>query len=154
MKYINLIISILIAQAAGFLGSMFTVPNIPTWYAGLTKPDMNPPNWIFAPVWTTLFVFMAIAAWLVWRRRAQTGAKPALLVYGVQLACNVLWSYLFFGQHNPGLAFAEILVLLALIATTTVLFWRVSRAAGILMISYIAWVSFASYLNFSIWQLN
>lgn len=154
MKYVRLLISILIAQGAGFLGSAFTVPNIPTWYAGLAKPALNPPNWIFAPVWTTLFVLMAIAAWIVWERRAQAGAKLALMAYGAQLALNVLWSYLFFGQQNPGAAFAEIIVLWAMIVLTMVLFWRVNRWAGLLLLPYIAWVSFAAYLNFSIWQLN
>lgn len=154
MQIISLAVSVLISQAAGAVGSIFTISNIPTWYATLAKPEWNPPNWIFGPVWTTLYTLMGVAAYLVWRYRNSREGKVALFVYGIQLALNAIWSVLFFGLRNPALAFAEILVLLAFIIATTVLFWRVDRRAGILMLPYVAWVSFASVLNFAIWQLN
>lgn len=154
MQIIPLAISILIAQAAGVFGTLFTTPSIPTWYATLTKPDWNPPSWLFGPVWITLYTLMGVAAYLVWQRRDKPGARAALFVYGIQLALNAVWSMLFFGLHNTGLALAEILVLLAFILATTTLFWRIDKRAGFLMLPYIAWVSFASILNFTIWQLN
>lgn len=154
MKIITVIISILIAQAAGIIGSVFTAPNIEGWYAALAKPSWNPPNWVFGPVWITLYALMGIAAYLIWRQKNAPGAKMALWAYGTQLALNALWSMLFFGLKNPGLAFFEIIVLLVSILIATKLFWKISPQAGALMIPYIAWVSFAAYLNFTIWQLN
>lgn len=154
MKAVPLFISILIAQAAGIIGSFFTTASIPTWYAALAKPEWNPPGWVFGPVWVILYTLMGISAYLIWRRRSKPRAKTALFVYGVQLTLNAQWSIIFFGLQAPGLAFAQILVLLAFIIATTMLFWRVDRRAGILMLPYVAWVSFASVLNFAIWQLN
>jgi tryptophan-rich sensory protein len=147
-----LIVILLICFAAAGLGSVATTPNIPTWYASLTKPSWNPPNWLFGPVWTALYICMTVAAWLVWR---QGGARGPLTLFAVQLALNAAWSWLFFGFHLPGAAFVEILVLLAAIAATTVVaFWPKSKAAGILMVPYLAWVAFASVLNFAIWRMN
>ncbi|MDD5026120.1 MAG: tryptophan-rich sensory protein [Candidatus Peribacteraceae bacterium] len=154
MSLIITICSILIAEAAGILGSVFTYSGVKSWYPTLMKPTWNPPSWIFGPVWTTLYALMGIAASLVWNLRDRPGAKLALWVYGTQLALNAIWSILFFGLKNPGLAFAEIIPLLALIILTTVLFWRINAWAGILLLPYVAWVSFATYLNYTLWQLN
>jgi tryptophan-rich sensory protein len=142
---------LVISLAAGWVGSLF--PPGP-WYEGLVKPAWNPPNWIFAPVWTTLYLLMAIAAWLVWRRDGFAGAQPALGLFVLQLLFNALWSYLFFGLQRPGLAFAEILLLWGAIAATAWAFRGHSRAAALLMVPYLAWVSFAALLNFAIWRLN
>jgi len=154
MKIITAIISIAIAQSAGLIGTFFTASSVTGWYMTINKPSWNPPSWVFGPVWTSLYVLMGIAAYLVWQQRDVPGAKLALSVYALQLAFNTLWSILFFGLKNPGLAFAEILVLLISILVTAVLFWRITPWAGALMIPYIAWVSFATYLNYTIWQLN
>jgi translocator protein len=147
-------VSIAIAQAAGIIGSVFTVGSIDTWYAALAKPEWNPPGWVFGPVWIILYTLMGIAAYLVWQHRKTRLAKIALSVYGIQLVLNAVWSILFFGLKNPGLAFAEILLLVAFIAATIILFWRVLKWAGILLLPYLAWVFFAAYLNYTIWQLN
>ena len=154
MKIVEIIISVLIAEAAGILGSVFTASSVRSWYLTLVKPSWNPPSWVFGPVWTTLYLLMGIAASLVWSRRSLPGAKLALWFYGIQLALNALWSILFFGLKNPLLSFVEIIILIIFIIVTTVLFWKINPWAGVLMIPYIIWVSFASYLNYSIWQLN
>jgi tryptophan-rich sensory protein len=137
--------------AAAWIGSRY-MPG--AWYASLTKPSWNPPNAIFGPVWTVLYVLMAVAAWLVWRKAGFSGAGAALSLFIVQLALNALWSYLFFGQHRPDLAFLDIIALWAVILVVAALFWRVDPVAGGLMVPYLAWVSFASYLNFVLWRLN
>ena len=137
--------------AAAFIGSRFGPGD---WYAGIEKPSWNPPNWIFGPVWTTLYVLMAIAAWLVWRRWGFAGARTALVAYVVQLTLNAAWSWLFFGRQSPGAALADIVVLLIAIVVTLVLFWRKHRLAGALLIPYLAWVSFATALNLAIHRLN
>jgi len=137
--------------AAAGVGSMF-MPG--EWYAGLAKPAWNPPNWLFGPVWTVLYILMAVAAWLVWRRQGLAGAALPLLVFVVQLVLNAMWSWLFFGLQRPGVALAEILVLWVAILVTILLFFRVRSVAGILLIPYLLWVSFAAVLNFTIWRLN
>ena len=137
--------------AAGFIGSQFP-PD--AWYAALAKPDWNPPNSVFGPVWTTLYVLMGISAWLVWRKRGFDGARTALLLFGVQLLLNALWSWLFFGLHAPGLAFAEMLLLWLVILATLLSFRKISPLAGWLLVPYLLWVSFAAVLNLQIWRLN
>ena len=129
----SLAASLAICLAAGGVGSFATSAKIPTWYATLTKPSFNPPNWIFAPVWTTLYVLMAVAAWMVWTRRNHPGARAALVFFGAQLALNTLWSFLFFGAENPGLAMAEIVVLWLAIAATIWTFRAISSAAAWLL---------------------
>jgi tryptophan-rich sensory protein len=124
------------------------------WYDALAKPAWTPPNAVFAPVWTILYVLMAVAAWLVWRRAGFMRAGVALSLFIAQLVLNALWSYLFFGAHRADLAFFEIVVLWAVILVVAVLFWREVRAAGVLMLPYLAWVGFAACLNFALWQLN
>jgi len=152
---LKLISAILISQLAGVIGSAFTFRAIPTWYAGLEKPTFSPPNWIFGPVWTMLYTLMGIAAWLVWRKGfADRSVRIALILFLIQLALNALWSVIFFGLRSPTWAFAEIVVLWIAIVMTTIYFFKISRAAGALMIPYIAWVSFAAALNLYVARLN
>jgi translocator protein len=153
-KALELALSIFIAEAAGAVGSLFTVPAISGWYATLARPALAPPNWVFGPVWTTLFALMGTAAYMVWRLRREHRARIALCVYAAQLVLNVLWSALFFGLRNPGAALVEIAALWVAIALTAVLFYRVSRGAAYLLLPYLMWVSFAAYLNWQIWLLN
>ena len=137
-----------------WVGGAATFDNVRTWYPGLAKPAFNPPNWVFGPVWTVLYVLMAVAAWRVWRRRTSPGVRLALGLYGLQLALNLAWSVIFFGLHQIGAALAEILALLAAILATTLAFWRIDRPAAVMFAPYLAWVSFATALNLAIWQLN
>ena len=152
---IKLIVSITICLFAGFLGSFFTIPAIPTWYATLAKPSFAPPNWLFFPVWTILFVMMGISLYLVWRRGLEgQQVKNALVIFAVQLILNVLWSAAFFGLRSPLSGLIEISILWISIAFTIMIFMKISRTAGLLLIPYIIWVSFAAVLNFMIWRLN
>jgi benzodiazapine receptor len=151
---VGLVVLIAICFAASGVGGAVTYPRIENWYATLAKPTWNPPNWVFGPVWSALYFCMAVAAWLVWRQGGFSGATLPLALFGVQLGLNVLWSCLFFGLQNPGLAFVEVLLLWAAIAATMVTFWQRSVVAGILFVPYLAWVTFASVLNFTIWRLN
>ena len=137
--------------AAGWIGSRY-MPG--EWYEALAKPGWTPPDAVFAPVWSVLYVLMAVAAWLVWSRAGFAGAGVALSLFIVQLVLNALWSYLFFGARRPDLAFLEVILLWAVILLVTVLFWRETRIAGVLMVPYLAWVGFASCLNFALWQMN
>lgn len=140
---------------AGVIGGFFTASSVNTWYVPLTKPSFNPPNWLFSPVWITLYVLMGIALFLVWRKGFQTeGVKSALLIFGVQLVLNALWSILFFGLKMPLLAFIEIIVLWGFILITMFKFKKVSKLAGYLLVPYLLWVSFAAVLNFFLWYLN
>lgn len=124
------------------------------WYGVLNKPDWHPPSWVFGPVWSTLYVLMGVSAWLVWRRGGFAGQRRALGLFLVQLVLNAAWSPLFFGLQRPDLAFAEIILLWLAIAATLHAFWRVHRPAAWLLVPYIAWVSFAAFLNGVLWQLN
>lgn len=152
--WIGLIVFLVVCFAAAGIGGAVTTPKIPGWYATLAKPSWNPPNWLFGPLWSALYLAMAVAAWLVWRQGGWSSARLPLALFGVQLLLNVLWSCLFFGLQNPGLAFFEVLLLWAAIAATMATFWRRSVAAGLLFVPYLAWVTFASVLNFTIWRLN
>lgn len=151
-KISKLVISILLPAAAGTIGSLFTFSAIPTWYAALTKPAFGPPNWLFGPVWTILYLMMGIAMFLVWQKAK--AVKPYLRVFIIQLILNALWSIVFFGQQNPGLAFVVIVALWLAILWNIILFLRVSKTAGWLLVPYLLWVSFASILNYSIFALN
>lgn len=154
-KIVKLLIAILICQMAGVVGSLFTSPSIPTWYATIKKPGFTPPNSVFGPVWITLFVLMGVSAYLVWDRGLENkNVKIALLVFGIQLALNMLWSFLFFGLHSPLYAFFEIIVLWFAILFTILNFLKVSKPAGLLLVPYIVWVSFAAIINFYIVRLN
>ena len=124
------------------------------WYEGLAKPPWRPPNWLFAPAWTVLYAMIAVAGWLVWRRAGFAGAGTALAIYGVQLLFNAAWSGLFFGLRRPDLAFAELVLLWLSILATILAFAPIDATAAWLMAPYLAWVSFAGALNWSIWQRN
>ena len=148
----RLIVCIVVCLGAAGIGSLLTTPSLRPWYEGLSKPRWNPPNWLFGPVWTILYLAMAIAAWLVWRKAGVTAAPMQLFL--TQLVLNVAWSALFFRLRSPGLAFTEIVVLWFAILATTIEFWRAVPAAGWLLLPYLIWVGYATALNFSIWRLN
>ncbi len=150
-QVLGLIVCLVVSFIPGWIGAQF-VPG--QWYTTIAKPSWTPPGYIFGPVWTLLYIMMGVAAWFVWKQAGFSAAKAALLLFIGQLILNGLWSWLFFGWHRPDLALIDIFVLWVMIALTTVAFWRHSTSAGILFIPYLAWVSFASALNFSIWQLN
>ncbi len=141
------------AFVAGAIGSWATFEHVRSWYPGLVKPAWNPPNWIFGPAWTTLYVLMGVAVWRVWRA-APPGASLLVRLYLVQLAFNALWSILFFGLKSPGWALADILVLWVLLVWLLVGFWRADRLAGLLWLPYVLWVTFATALNLAIMRLN
>ena len=151
---LKLVISIFLCQLAGFLGSLFTAPAIPTWYKTLDKPFFSPPNWIFSPVWISLFILMGISLFMVWRKQEQPRFKVALIFFFVQLIFNILWSAAFFGLRSPLLGLIDIVLLWVAILLTIQHCLRVSRMAGRLLLPYIVWVSFAVVLNFSLWILN
>jgi translocator protein len=142
---------LVVTFSAAWIGSRFQPGE---WYAGLVKPALTPPGWVFGPVWTLLYAMMGTAAWLVWRAYGLTGAPVPLGLFLVQLALNALWSYLFFGLNRPGLAFLDIVALWLAILATLVAFWRADPLAGLLLLPYLLWVSFATYLNFQFWRLN
>jgi translocator protein len=143
---------IILTLAVGAVAAVATEPEITGWYAALNKPSFNPPDWLFAPVWTALYIIMAIAAWRAWRT---AGLKSVpLVLFFIQLALNFAWPFLFFRFHLIGAALAEIAVLLLLIVATAITFWQRERIAGLLLVPYIAWVGFAAALNLGVWQLN
>jgi tryptophan-rich sensory protein len=151
----KLVICIVVCLAAGAIGSVFTRSAIPTWYATLEKPPFSPPNWLFAPVWTLLYILMGIAAFLVWRKGLENrGVRIALIVFLIQLALNALWSVVFFGLESPLYGLIVISILWIAILVTIIKFFRISRVASVLMWPYLLWVTFAAVLNSSIWLLN
>ena len=154
-KAVRIIVAMAICELAGIIGSLFTRPSIPGWYAGLIKPSFNPPNAVFAPVWITLYALMGIAAGLIYER-GRKGAKVRrpLSIFIAQLVLNVMWSIMFFGIHHILGAFVVIVALGILIAATIRLFWPVSRAAAVLLVPYLLWVGFAAVLNASLYALN
>jgi tryptophan-rich sensory protein len=171
-SFFKLVIAIVVSEFAGVIGSFFTFSSLPSWYAGLVKPILSPPGWLFGPVWAVLYALMGVAAFLIWSscappsRKVTDGQgkvldgqkvgdiKAALILFGVQLALNTFWSIIFFGLHNPGAAFVEIVFLWLAILATIITFARISKPAAWLLAPYIFWVSFAGYLNYSIWQIN
>lgn len=150
-KILKLLFAVILCEGVGVIGSFFTTPSIGSWYATLAKPSFNPPNWIFGPVWTLLFFLMGVSLFLIWS--SGKPIKTAILIFFQQLALNVLWSAIFFGLHNPLLAFVEIIVLWVAILLTIFYFAKISKIAAWLLVPYILWVSFAAFLNFSIWRL-
>ena len=134
----------------GAVGGLITAPAMRTWYAALQRPPGTPPDWVFAPVWTALYVMMGIAAWLIWRR----GRREALQVWGWQLLVNAIWPPLFFAVRSPGMALIVIAALLLLVTLTAYMFARIDTRAGVLMMPYVGWVAFATYLNAGFWWLN
>ncbi len=175
---IKFVVAVGVSELAGVIGSAFTIPAIPSWYASLAKPALNPPGWIFGPVWTALYFCIGISlflvwknnwrvvnpiltgrrkAWNAWSKRLWTGDLQkvnAIAIFGIQYMLNMLWPVLFFDLHFPGFAFFEILALWFAIVYTIVNFYRISKPAAYLLAPYLLWVTFAVYLNFSIWQLN
>lgn len=177
-NFFRLIICIAICELAGFIGAIFTTPEIGTWYRTLVKPVLNPPSWVFGPVWTTLFALLGIALFLVWQRqwrvRNQITLKTrkawnpyseqlwkgrwqrfnVIAIFVAQYILNILWSYAFFDQHAPSIAFLVLVALWISIVYLIVNFYRISKLAAWLLVPYLAWVTFAGYLNFAIWMLN
>lgn len=150
-----LIVCLALPLLVGALGALGTMDGLRTWYPSLTRPSFAPPSWLFGPVWTTLYVMMGVASWLVWREGpARPEVRSALVLYVIQLLSNLAWSWLFFGFRQPLAALVDIVVLLALIAVTAQRFARVSRIAAVLMLPYLAWVAFATILNAGFWWLN
>lgn len=151
----KLAISIGATLLAGTIGSLFTAPAVTGWYEILEKPALNPPSWVFGPVWTILYVLMGVAVFLIWKKGTdRRGVKIALWAFAVQLSFNVAWSAIFFGLKNPGLALVEIIILWLAIVWMILTFSKVSKAATYLVLPYLLWVSFATYLNYAIWVLN
>jgi benzodiazapine receptor len=140
--------------AVSAIGGAITVPSIGGWYQSLEKPGYTPPDWIFGPVWSALYIMMAVAAWRVWRRGRRPLRSWSLAAYAAQLALNLVWPILFFDLHHIGLAAIESAVLLAMIVVTTFTFWRMEVLAGVLLVPYALWVAFATVLNAAIWTLN
>ncbi len=160
-NFFRLVIAVAVSELAGFIGAIFTTPAIPGWYANLAKPALNPPSWVFGPVWTTLYALMGIAAFLVWSSYAKASdgqeketIKISFFIFGGQLVLNTFWSIIFFGLQNPGAALVEIIALWLAIVATIISFAKISKPAAWLLVPYILWVSFAVYLNYSIWHLN
>jgi len=155
-KITKILVTVAICLAVGYFSGIETRSAILDWYPTLVKPIFNPPNWIFAPVWSLLYVLMGVAAGLVWDRIAYESeiVQKALLIFIIQLGLNALWSYIFFGLHNPMLAGLEIILLWLMIYESYILFAKVNKIAGYLLIPYLAWVAFAAILNASIWWLN
>ena len=152
-QIIGLVGWLVITFVAAAIGGAASV-NAGSFYTQLVLPEWAPPAWVFGPVWTVLYVAMGIAAWLIWRADGFRAVRGALTLFLAQLALNALWSWLFFGWHRGALAFADILLLWVLIIATLIAFWRVRALAGWLLVPYLLWVSFASALNYAVWQLN
>ncbi len=150
----GLIVFLTISLTVSVIGGAITTSSVGNWFPTLNKPEFNPPNWVFGPVWALLYLLMAVAAWRVWRCAGFRKAKLALIFFFSQLALNLAWSFLFFGMRRVDLALIDIVFLLFAIVLTAILFWRIDRVASMLFVPYILWVSFATYLNLSIWVLN
>ncbi len=144
-----------LSQLAGVIGSFFTISSVSNWYITLERPLLSPPDWVFGPVWITLYTLMGVAVWLVWRQRyLQNGVKAALVLFGIQLILNSLWSIIFFGWQEIGYAFVEIILLWVAIFLTIKQFAKIAKIAAWLMVPYLLWVSFAAYLNLGFLLLN
>ena len=143
--------ALVLTFGAAYVGSRFPVDE---WYTALAKPSWNPPNWLFGPVWSVLYLLMAISVWLVWKKEGVVGAIVPLSIFLLQLVLNAAWSWLFFGTHEMGIAFIEIVVLWIAILVNIILFWKINPINGILLLPYLLWVSFASVLNYTLWRLN
>jgi tryptophan-rich sensory protein len=148
------VLAFVAVAAASIIGQIATFPNLAPWYAGLQKPSFNPPNWIFGPVWTTLFALMGFALWRILRAPESQARRLALSLFFLQLALNAAWSWMFFAAHSPILGLIDIVPQLAIIVMTIIAFHRLDRLAAWCLIPLAAWVGFATVLNFSIWRLN
>jgi len=154
-QFLPFVINLLIPLFFGVLGGIITINSVRTWYPGIQKPSFNPPNWLFGPVWSTLFIIISISAYLVWIRRDSIVHFPrTVAVYFIQLILNLAWSFLFFYNHLIGAALIEIIALLVVIAINGIMFYKINRIAGLLFIPYFLWVSFATFLTYNIFILN
>jgi len=153
-KYLKLTMAILLCMLAGAVGAIFTASSVITWYSTLNKPPLTPPNWVFGPAWTTLYVLMGIALWMIWSKGINKKTIPALQPFGAQLALNALWSIAFFGLQNPLYGLLTIMPLWLLIAYTILKFRKLDKTAAYLLVPYLAWVTFATYLNLGVLLLN
>lgn len=153
MRWKKLIAAIAICQFAGIIGSFFTIPAIPTWYADLIKPSFSPPNWLFGPIWLILYTLMGISIYWIYNSK-NTQLKSALYVFGAQLVLNVIWSIVFFGMHSPLYGLIVIALLWLSIVATIFKFYQIDKTAGMILIPYLLWVSFAAVLNYYIFILN
>ena len=151
---LSLTVFIVLCFSAAAFGSVFTNKSLKTWYLSIKKPSWNPPNKVFGPVWTVLYLMMAVAGWMVWERLPQKNFSVPMALFFVQLVLNTVWSVVFFGLRSPGGAFVEVVILWIGITLTMVSFWAVYWVAGVLFLPYLLWVSFAAILNFTIWRLN
>lgn len=157
MKFnpVAFVINIAIPLAVGATGAFFTASSVKTWYTTLNKPSFNPPNTIFAPVWTTLYIIMGISAYLIWQKRHTIKHFPrTIAIYAIQLILNLMWSFIFFYAHQIGVALFEIIILLLVVITNALTFYKIDKLAGLLFIPYILWVSFATVLTYNIFILN
>lgn len=154
-NWVKFVLSMVIVFIAGATGSIFTASSVSTWFPTLVKPSFNPPSWLFGPVWTILYFMIGISLFLVWNSKANKNLKKkAYWVFGVQLVLNAMWSIVFFGMKNPGMAFVVIVLLLISIILNIIWFYKIRKSAGYILVPYLLWVSFASVLNFAIWGLN
>jgi len=151
---LSLIVFMILCFSSAALGSVFANNSLKIWYSTIKKPFWNPPDKVFAPVWTVLYVMMAVAGWMVWERLPQKGFSTPIALFFVQLVLNVVWSAIFFALRSPGWAFVEVVILWVFIALTMISFWAIYWVAGVLFLPYFLWVSFASILNYAIWRLN
>jgi benzodiazapine receptor len=151
---VSLIIAIIICFGAAAIGSFFTAKSVSTWYVTLNKPTWNPPSWLFGPVWTILYLMMAISIWLIWSKFTFKDYPVIYSIFALQLILNVIWSGIFFGLRQPGWAVIDIAVLWILILLYVLFTWPVSKAASLLFVPYLLWVGFAGVLNFTIWRIN
>jgi benzodiazapine receptor len=150
-SFIGALGALVLTFGAAYIGSRFPVDE---WYTALSKPSWNPPNWLFGPVWSVLYLLMAISVWLVWKKEGLQAAIIPLSIFVLQLVLNAAWSWLFFGLHEMGIAFIEILVLWVAILLCIILFWKIIPISGVLLVPYLLWVTFATFLNYTLWQLN
>lgn len=155
INWLKLISAIIICQAAGLLGSIFTAQSVGTWYLTIQKPSFNPPGWVFGPVWTLLFLLMGISLYLVWQKKKKIVIRnQALIFFAIQWILNIAWSYFFFYLQNPLAGLIEILILWLFILLTLIYFYKLSKTAAYLLIPYLGWVSFAAILNYYLYLLN
>lgn len=154
-NFLKLLVSVSVPLLIGFSSGFFTITDVGSWYQTIQKPAWNPPNWIFGPVWTTLYILMGIALFLIWKKEGNNKLKKAaIILFAIQLVLNFFWSIIFFNQHQIGWALVEIVILWLSILLTIFVFAKIDKIAAWLMVPYIAWVTFATILNFTIWQLN
>ena len=152
-NFLKLVVSLAVCQLAGAIGALFTVSSVKVWYSTLSLPSLNPPSWVFGPVWTILYILMGIALYLIWQSNSKDRNR-VLWLFAVQLVLNAIWSPIFFGTHAIGLALVIIIFMWSAIAMTIFVSQKISKTIAWLLVPYIAWVSFATYLNFALWWLN